>query len=800
MPVVFRRVAVLGAGTMGAQIAAHLANQGIPVDLFDLSRELVDKAKQRLAELKPSPIYTREVLDLIRPGSFQDEGDLQRLGEAEWVVEAVLEQLPIKQQLWQRVAPYLRPGGIYSTNTSGLSIRAIASALPEEARRRFLGTHFFNPPRYLHLLELIPTPETDPAVVEAMRDFATRILGKGVVLAKDTPNFIANRIGCYGLMVTVRAMQEFGLGPDEVDEITGENMGRPKSATFRTLDVVGIDVMKDVADNTRAAVQDPEEQAAFTLPEFMRQLVERGWTGEKAGQGFYKRVKQPDGSREILVLDPATMEYRPRRRLQAPSLQAVRAIEDPLQRIKTLLAADDVAGRFAWEITRRSLAYAANKLGEIADDVASIDRAIKWGFGWNAGPFELWDALGAAAVLARMEQDGERLPDWLVEAIKNGPGRFYVEEDGRTLALAAGGEYVPVDEDPRAIDVPALLKRNRVVDRNTGATLVDLGDEVLLLDFHGPKQAIGPDFIQMVEKAVAEVEANWRGLVISSHVKPNFSVGANLMLMLLAAQMGEWDEIDAMVRRFQYANMKLKYAARPVVVAPYGITVGGGCEVALHADQVVASAETYIGLVEVGAGVIPGGGGTKEMLLRAIENVPEVFSGKYAQTPGPATTDVMGRVNLQVLVNRVFELIATARVALSAAEARQLGFFRNTDRIVTNPDHLIYEAKRAVLALDEAGYRPPVRRRIPVVGDSGRALLELAATSMHWSGYASEHDLKIARKLAHVLAGGDVPPGTEVDEDYLLNLEREAFLSLVGEPKTQARMQHLLKTGKPLRN
>ena len=800
MPVVFRRVAVLGAGTMGAQIAAHLANQGIPVDLYDLSVDLVDKAKQRLTELKPSPIYTRDVLELIRAGSFQDESDLARLREAGWVVEAVLEQLPVKQQLWQRVSPFLRPDGIYSTNTSGLSIAAIAGVLPEEQRRRFLGTHFFNPPRYLYLLELIPTAETDPAVVAAMRDFATRVLGKGVVLAKDTPNFIANRIGCYGLMVTVKAMQEFGLGPDQVDEITGEPMGRPKSATFRTLDVVGIDVMKDVADNTRAAVRDPAEQEAFTLPEFMRQLVERGWTGQKAGQGFYKRVKGAGGEREILVLDPATMEYRPRRRLEAPSLQAARAIADPLQRIKTLLAADDVAGRFAWEITRRTLVYAAGKLGEIADDVASIDRAMKWGFGWHAGPFELWDAMGAAAVLERMERDGEVLPGWLVEAIKHGPGRFYVEEGGRRLALAAGGQYVPVEEDPRVIDVPRLLRQERVVARNAGATLVDLGDEVLLLDFHGPKQAIGPDFIQMVEQAVAEVEANWRGLVISSHVKPNFSVGANLMLILLAAQTGEWDEIDAMVRRFQRANLRLKYAARPVVVAPYGITVGGGCEVALHGDRVVAAAETYIGLVEVGAGVIPGGGGTKEMLLRAIEHVPDVFSGKYSQTPGPATTDMTGRVNLQVLVNRVFELIATARVSTSAAEARQLGFLRATDAVVANPEHLLHEAKRAVLALDEAGYRPPVRRRIPVVGDSGRALMELAAVSLHWGGWASEHDLKIARKLAHVLAGGDVPPGTEVDEEYLLDLEREAFLSLVGEPLTQARMQHLLKTGKPLRN
>ncbi|HEY8394193.1 MAG TPA: 3-hydroxyacyl-CoA dehydrogenase family protein, partial [Thermaerobacter sp.] len=585
------------------------------------------------------------------------------------------------------------------------------------------------------------------------------------------------------------------------DEITGEAMGRPKSATFRTLDVVGIDVMKDVADNTRAAVSDPAEQEAFTLPEFMRQLVERGWTGQKAGQGFYKRVKGEDGGSQILVLDPATLEYRPRRRLPAASLQAARAIEDPVQRVKALLAADDVAGRFAWEITRRTLAYAASKLGEIADDVVSVDRAMKWGFGWAAGPFELWDALGAATVLERMERDGQALPGWLVEAIKNGPGRFYVEEeDGRRLALAAGGRYVPVEDDPRAIEVPRLLRRQRVVARNAGATLVDMGDEVLLLDFHSPKQAIGADFMQMVERAVDEVEANWRGLVISSHVRPNFCVGANLMLILLAAQEGEWEEIDAMVRLFQRANMRLKYAARPVVVAPYGMTLGGGCEVALHGARVVAAAETYLGLVEVGVGVIPAGGGTKEMLVRAIEDVPEVFSGKYAQTPGPATTDMTGRVNLQVLVNRVFETIGTARVATSAAEARQLGFLRDTDAIVTNGEHLLHEAKRAVLALDEAGYRPPARRRIPVVGDSGRALMELAAISMHWGGWASEHDLKIARKLAHVLAGGDVPPGTEVDEEYLLDLEREAFLSLAGEPKTQARMQHVLKTGKPLRN
>ena len=800
MPRNIRTAAVLGAGTMGAQIAAHLANQGIPCLLLDIvppdaaegdRSRLARQALERLPKIKPSPIYTADKLSLITPGNFED--DLPRVREVDWVIEAVVENLDIKRQLWQRVAPLLAPHAIASTNTSGIPIHKIAAGMPDAFRRRFLGTHFFNPPRYLYLLEVIPTPETDPEVVAAITEFGERVLGKGVVIAKDTPNFIGNRIGTYGLMESVRTMLAMGLRPDDVDAITGPAMGRPKSATFRTLDLVGLDVVAYVAGNLQHAVTEEWEKEAFALPPLLQQLLERGWLGEKTGQGFFKRVKR-DGETEILVLDVKTFEYVPRRRFNAPSLAAVRGIEDAGKRIKQLVQADDAAGRYAWHVLKKTLLYAARKVTEIADDIVSVDRAMRWGFGWELGPFEAWDAIGLRESVARMEKEGEEIPPWVKALAESDQPAFYPVVNGELLQASPSGGHVPLQARPRTISVAALKAQNRVIHALPGATLYDIGDDVALVDFHSPKQAIGTDLIQMLHLAMDRVRKDFRGLVISSHVSPNFCVGANLALILMGAQEGEWDEIDLAIRHFQGVNMALKYFEKPVVVAPYGMTLGGGAELAFAADRVVAAAETYMGLVEVGAGVIPAGGGCKEMLIRFLEGQPGALQ------PEAGSAAMQTPIDLQPLVNRAFELIGTARVSTSGPEAQQLRYLRPTDIIVANRDHLWHEAKQVLLALDAAGYRRPVRPQIPVVGPDGRAVLELAAQQLLWSGYATEHDVYIAKKLAYVLSGGELPAGTRVSEEYLLDLEREAFLSLCGHPKSQARMQHILATGKPLRN
>ncbi|MFB5083114.1 3-hydroxyacyl-CoA dehydrogenase/enoyl-CoA hydratase family protein [Symbiobacterium thermophilum] len=794
MPYAIRKAAVLGAGVMGVQIAAHLANVGIPTLLLDIvPRELTpDEAKkgltlespavrnrlaasalQNLQKLKPSPLYSKDVLRLITPGNLED--DLAKVAECDWVVEAVIENLQIKKDLWQRVAAHHRPGMICSSNTSGISIQAMVEGTPESFRRHFLGTHFFNPPRYMKLLEIIPTPDTDPEVVAFMADFGERVLGKGVVMAKDTPNFIGNRIGVYGMMVTLEEMNRLGLTPDEVDALTGKAIGRPKSATFRTLDVVGIDTFCHVADNCRATIPDPEEAKIFVVPEPIREMVKRGWVGQKARQGFFK--KEGD---QILTLDLETMEYRPRRKASFPSLEAAKANPDLRSRVRGLVFAKDKAGEFLWAITKRTLLYAARKVGEIADDVVAIDNAMKWGYNWELGPFEMWDAIGLPESIARMEAEGEAVPDWVKEAARK--GGFYRREAGKSFFINKG-EYAPVPVSDRVIDIGALRETGRVVREKKGATLLDMGDGVLLMETHSPKAAIGFDIINMCKVAAEELASGrWKGLVIGARTE-NFCVGANVAIMLMEAQEEEWDELEFMAREFQNAFMALKFAPKPVVVAPYGMTLGGGYELCAVADRVVAAAESYIGLVEVGVGVIPGAGGNKEMLIRGLEGLP-----------------AGAQVDIQPILNRIFETIATAKVATSAREAQEMGYLRKSDVIVVNKDHQLYEAKRVVLALEAAGYRPPEPALIPAAGPEGRAVLELGAYGMFMGGWATEHELFIARKLAYVLTGGNVPAGTLVTEQYLLDLEREAFLSLLGTKKTQERMAHLLKTGKPLRN
>lgn len=788
-----KKAVVIGSGVMGSGIAAHLANTGIPVLLLDIvPKELTEEEKkkgltlndrvvrnrivetnrQKLLKQKPAPLTAKENLALIETGNIEDDGE--RLKEADWIIEVVVEKLEVKRQVFEWVDKYRKPGSIVSSNTSGISVHKMAEGRSDDFKKHFLGTHFFNPPRYLKLLEVIPTKYTDPAVVEFMKSFGENTLGKGVVIAKDTPNFIANRIGTYGLLVTLREMMKGGYTVGEVDSVTGPLIGRPKSATFRTLDVVGLDTFVHVANNVREQVEG-EEKEVFTVPEFMKTMLEKGWLGAKSGQGFY--LKQ---GKDILELNPETLEYSPRKKLKTASTEMAKQ-QKGSAKMKTLVYAEDRAGKLLWSIFAPTLAYTAQLAYEIADDIVAIDQAMKWGFGWEKGPFETWDAIGVKKSVEKMEAEGIAVPGWVKEMLEKGIDSFYKEENG-SVFYYHNGEYKPLIQNEKFINLRLLKKQNKVIKKNTGASLIDIGDDVALLEFHSQNNAIGLDIIQMINQAIDEVERNYKGLVIGNQGK-NFCVGANIALMLMEAQDQNFFELDIVVRQFQQAMLKIKYSPRPVVVAPHQMTLGGGAEVSLPAAKIQAAPETYIGLVEVGVGLIPGGGGTKELYSKVLNSIPKGV--KY---------------DLQDVANKVFETVAMAKVSTSAEEAKELGFLNANDGISKNGDHHLYDAKQAVLDLYEQGYHPPVRKKIPVVGEAGYAVMLMGAQNMYLSGYISDHDMKIAKKLAYVLAGGKVPFGTEVDEQYLLDIEREAFLSLIGEPKTQMRMQHMLLKGKPLRN
>jgi 3-hydroxyacyl-CoA dehydrogenase len=789
-----QKAAVLGSGVMGSGIAAHLANVGIPTLLLDIvPRELtkeeeakgltlehkevrnrfVNQALQKLLKQKPAPLMSKSNLALIEVGNFED--DFHRLAEVDWIIEAVVENLEIKKSVFARVDEVRKSGTIVSSNTSGISIEAMAEGRSEDFKKHFLGTHFFNPPRYLKLLEIIPTKDTDPEVVSYMKTFGEEVLGKGVVMAKDTPNFIANRIGTYGLLITVREMMKGGYSVGEVDSITGPLIGRPKSATFRTLDVVGLDTFIHVANNVFEKVEG-EEKEAFRVPDFMKAMLEKGWLGSKSGQGFF--LKQ---GKDILELNYETLEYEPRKKLTTPAVETSKQAKRLADKLKALVYADDRAGTFLWKITAPVLLYSAKLLGEIADDIVAIDRAMKWGFGWELGPFEMWDAIGVEQSVRKMQAEGFEIPSWVTDMLADGFASFYKSEKGKVFYYDHG-EYKPIQENPKVIHIKRLKEQKDVIKKNSGASLIDLGDDVALLEFHSPNNAIGTDIVQMINYALEEVERNYKGLVIGNQGK-NFCVGANLAMILMEAQDDNYFEIELAVRQFQQAMMNIKYSPKPVVAAPFAMTLGGGTEICLPSSRIQAAAETYMGLVEVGVGLIPGGGGNKELYIKHLNSLPNGID-----------------FDLQKVANKVFETIAMAKVSSSAAEAREWNFLSKQDGITMNSDHLIHDAKQAVISLYDQGYRPPVRKKVPVVGETGYAAMLLGAQSMYHSGYISEHDLKIAKKLAYVIAGGKVPYGTEVDEQYLLDLELEAFLSLVGEPKTQARMQHMLIKGKPLRN
>lgn len=781
-PLLIRRVAVLGAGTMGSRVAAHLANAGVPVLLLDLAspdpdrNRIVTKALETLKSAKPAAFFEPAAARLITPGNFDD--DLQLLRDCDWIIEAVAENLEIKQNLLRKVEAFRRADAIVTTNTSGLPVSQIAAGLSQEFRRHWFGTHFFNPPRYMRLLEIIPTPESDPDAIAALSEFARVRLGKSIVRAKDTPNFIANRIGTFALLNTMRVMQDMDLTVEQVDALTGSALGWPKTGTFRLSDLVGIDVLAHVAENFLASVK-KEERSDVALPGFLSEMLKRGWLGDKAGQGFYK--KQADGAR--LALDWKTLEYRPSERAKFPLLEMVKNVDSPAERIRMALSGDpkkDVAAAFYWQVLPELWNYSAHRIPEISDDIVSIDAAMKAGFNWELGPFEMWDAAGVPETVQKMKA----LAPAVEKLLANGYTSWYRDDLFFDIATATY-RRVPVTEKLSSIQV---LKRARgVVKKNAGASLVDLGDGIACIEFHSKMNAIGGDIVSFVTQTLrpeSDALRNFDGFVISSDAA-NFSVGANLMQLLLAIQEQEWDEIDLAVRAFQGMTRTIKFCPRPVVVAPFGMCLGGGAEVALHGAVRQPHAELYIGLVEVGVGLVPAGGGCKEMTLRALE----------------AANGRVDSVEFMNALKKQFETIAMAKVSTSASEARTLGFLSAGDSITMNRERVLADAKEKARELADSGYAAPVPRTdLPAPGESILAGLKMAVHMMRKGEYISDHDAKVGYRLAHVLCGGQLTQGTPVSEQYWLDLEREAFLSLCGEPRTQERIASTLKTGKPLRN
>ncbi|MFC5531507.1 3-hydroxyacyl-CoA dehydrogenase/enoyl-CoA hydratase family protein [Cohnella yongneupensis] len=777
-----RKAAVIGAGVMGSAIAAHLANAGIPCMLLDLEG-LADRGIAKLKETKPAPLYDPAFVSRITAGDL--DKDLAVLASCDWIIEAVSERLEVKHAVWGKIASVWKPGIVVSSNTSGLSIDAIVSVCGEEMRSYSVVTHFFNPPRYMKLVEVVPCSKSDPTLVKEVATFCRDRLGKGVVIAKDTPNFIANRIGTYAMLATLRAMEKHGLSVEEVDAVTGPLMGRPKSATFRTLDIVGLDTFLHVCRNVREQTDDALEAAAFAAPPLIEELVSRGWLGDKSGCGFYRKDNYAkEGSDRIQALNPASMTYAPRVGVKSSFIDAAKLAKGTTGKLRAIMQAadEDRLAAFAHDVIEASLQYAAEKLGEIADTASEIDQAMRWGFNWEQGPFETWDALGLEVLASALEERGKAVPAPVAALLDRGLKTFYSSKDGKLFNYVKG-EYKVVEEPPDDISLRRLKESGRVVFAGDGASLIDLGDEVACLEFHSQSNAIGPGVLAAIRRAVRETDSNWRGLVLANEGR-NFCVGANLMLLLMEAENEEWEEIDLIIRDFQDSMRGLRTLARPVVAAPHRMTLGGGVEACLPADRIVFSAETYFGLVETGVGLLPAGGGC-------------LAAAALAQDRAEAAN--LDDVRQPIVA--LFETIAMAKVSESAYHAKRLGYWRPGDTVVVREESRIAEAKRAVLELDRLGYASPGgNRKIAVGGRDAAAVLKLGVQSMRRGGYISEHDVKIAGKLADVLTGGDVPAGTVVDEQRLLDLEREAFLSLCGERLTQDRMRHMLATGKPLRN
>ncbi len=812
------KVAVLGAGTMGARIAAHFANAGVPSFLLDIVPPDADgPARNKIAaagleaakKSKPAAFYEPGLARLVTIGNFED--DLRRLSEVDWIIEAVVENLDLKRTLLKKVEAIRKPGTIITTNTSGLPVAKIVEGFSDDFRKCWFGTHFFNPPRYMRLLEMIPTPETDRAALQAVAHFSDVNLGKGVVFAKDTPNFIANRIGTFSVLNVMRLMQAMDLSIEDVDALTGDAVGWPKSATFRTIDLVGLDILGHVVGNMEKASGRENPPHPSPLPDFYKQMLERKWLGDKTKGGFYKksagRAPSPaDSGKEAakaddrLALDWKTLEYRPRQKPRFPALEMAKNIEDPGARLRTLLGLEgspqkgDKAGAFLWSVLSDLWNYSANRVPEISDSIVEIDRAMRLGFNWKLGPFELWDAAGIEATVARMKKE-DRPVAANVEQLLTGGNKSWYRDDpkaasGRSYFDLKTAKYEPVEVPEGVWSVEVAKKSNAIVKKNSGASLVDLGDGIACLEFHSKMNSLGGDIVSLISQTLKPGGPGdgFDAFVITNDAD-NFSVGANVMLLLMSVQEEEWDEVDLAIRQFQGMTQAIKFSPKPVVVAPFGLCLGGGTEISLHAAARQPHAELYAGLVEVGVGLLPGGGGCKEMLLRAVDSAAAIRPGRGES------------IELMEAMKKAFETIATGKVATSAHEARGLGFLHESDNITMNRERVLADAKARALELVRAGYEPPQPRTdIPAPGENVLAALRLGVHIMRQGDYISDHEVKIATKVAEVLCGGNVTPGTPVSEQYILDLEREAFKSLCGERKTQERIQYTLKTGKTLRN
>ncbi|RZK43277.1 MAG: 3-hydroxyacyl-CoA dehydrogenase/enoyl-CoA hydratase family protein [Hymenobacter sp.] len=798
---IIKKVAVLGSGVMGSRIACHFANIGVQVLLLDIApkeltadeekkglqldapavrNRIVNSALQAAVVANPSPLYRKSEASRIKTGNFDD--NLKDIATCDWVMEVVVERLDIKKGLYERVEQFRKKGTLITSNTSGIPIHLLAEGRSQDFKENFAGTHFFNPPRYLKLLEIIPTPDTKPEVLDFLLHYGDLYLGKTVVLAKDTPGFIANRVGVFALLDAMQTMQKLGLTVEETDKLTGPIIGHAKSATLRTSDVVGLDTTINVANGLAQGLPNDEAKDVFGLPDFVKQMGENKWLGDKTGQGFYKKVKGADGKSEIHALDLNTLEYKPSQKVKFATLELTKTIDKLADRFKVLVSGKDKAGEF-YRLSFGSLfAYVSNRVPEIADQLYKIDDALRAGFGWELGPFETWDALGVPAGVELATAAGRTVAPWVAEMLAAGHQTFYKVENGvRKFYDKESQQYQPVAGVENFIILDNLRASGKVLWKNAGASVIDLGDGILNVEFHSKMNSLGTDVIQGLLKGVELAEAGYRGLVVGND-GPNFSAGANLGLVYMQALEQEFDELNLMIQQFQQAMMRMRYSSIPVVGTPHGLTLGGGCELNLHCDKVVASAESYIGLVEFGVGLIPGGGGTKEMTLRT--------AAKYED----------GEPEFNLLRN-TYMTISTAKVSTSAAEAFDLGFLRRGDEIVVNPNRVLAQAKAAAIELADAGYTQPTpRTNIKVHGRGALAMFRTGVYAMQQGKYISTHDELIANKLAYVMCGGDLSSPTEVSEQYLLDLEREAFLSLTGERKTLERIQSILTTGKPLRN
>jgi 3-hydroxyacyl-CoA dehydrogenase len=810
------KVAILGAGTMGARIAAHFANAGVPSYLLDIvpgdvapgahaaARNKIAAAGLDAAKKsKPAAFMDPALARFVTAGNFDD--DLKKLADVDWIIEAVVENLEIKRALLRKVETIRKPGTIVTTNTSGLPVGKIAEGFSNEFRWAWFGTHFFNPPRYMRLLEIIPTPETDQAAIDAIAHFCDVRLGKGVVIAKDTPNFIGNRIGTFSVLNVIRLMQEMDLSIEDVDALTGQAVGWPKSATFRTIDLVGLDILGHVVGNMTANVHD--ERSDLRLPEFFTQMIQHKWLGDKTKGGFYKKAKSHGKEDERLALNWKTLEYHPRQKPKFAALDMAKNIEDTGARLRTLLGLEgsgsqkgDKAGQFLWSALCDLWTYSANRVPEISNSIVEIDRAMRLGFNWELGPFELWDAAGVEPTVARMKKEGKPVAANVERLLAAGRKTWYSDDPKST----SGRKYWEMGtEDWEPVQVPAGVwsatvakKSNGVVKKNSGASLVDLGDGVACIEFHSKMNSLGADIISLILQTLKPGGPgdNFDAFVITNDA-PNFSVGANLMLLLMSVQEEEWDDVDLAIRQFQGMTQAIKFSPKPVVVSAFGLCLGGGTEISLHAPARQPHAELYTGLVEVGVGLLPGGGGCKEMLLRAVDGATAARGGRIS---GDA---LAGSIEMLEAMKRAFETIATAKVATSAHEARGLGFLTDSDRITMNRERVLTDAKGRVLELVRAGYEPPVPRTdIPAPGENLLATLKMGVHMMRQGDFVTDYEVKLGAKIAEVLCGGNVTPGTPVSEQYILDLEREGFKSLCGEKKTQERIQYTLKTGKTLRN